>query len=691
MAAGEIVISLLMKTGAFSTDVKRAEKELRELKKEAQDAGVAIGAAFAAVGLAATAMVKHAINVADETVKMAQKVGTSVEALSALAYAADLSGLSHEQLGSSMVKLSKSMSDAAQGSGDAAKAFEALGIKVANSDGSLKASDQVLTEIAGKFAGYKDGVEKTALAVAIFGKAGADMIPLLNSGAEGLDKLRAEAQELGVVLDTEAAKAAEAFNDNLSRMQAAVSGVANKAAAELLPALNQVSEMFLAVAKNEASVEVATGIVKAAVGALINVFQTVAVVGSDVGFVFLSVGREIGAWAAQINALAHGDLKGFTAISDAVKADGERARAELDKFQARVMAIGGASAAPALDNEARRLLGRGMTPPLTNAPRIGGPSAAGGRSGKAPKPFATSDRFTEADALERETQMLNEAQAAWRKWEDKATEASQKVTDAYNEHLQQLLDQGPEARLESQRQEMQLLADAFEKGTINAAQFNDAATGFLHLTAEKVSETKSMTEELGLTFASAFEDAVIGGRNASDVFKGLLQDVSRVFLRIGAIEPLMKQLKASMSGGDADGGGFFSAIASAFAGAFTGGGSLAGAGGGAGNFNFGGGFADGGSPPVGKVSLVGERGPEWFIPRTAGMVVPFSKAGAGSGGSDLTVINQTTGHVDRATKQPLPGGGTALILQELAAQIANPNSAVSQSMQRSFKLRPARS
>ncbi|MCC2632186.1 MAG: hypothetical protein K0S48_72, partial [Ramlibacter sp.] len=60
MAAGSILIDLLLKTGSFESDTKRAEKRLAELKKEAEAMGVAVGAAFAAVGAASVAMVKSA-------------------------------------------------------------------------------------------------------------------------------------------------------------------------------------------------------------------------------------------------------------------------------------------------------------------------------------------------------------------------------------------------------------------------------------------------------------------------------------------------------------------------------------------------------------------------------------------------------------------------------------------------------
>ena len=44
------------------------------------------------------------------------------------------------------------------------------------------------------------------------------------------------------------------------------------------------------------------------------------------------------------------------------------------------------------------------------------------------------------------------------------------------------------------------------------------------------------------------------------------------------------------------------------------------------------GFADGGTPPVGRPSIVGERGPELFVPRSAGTIVPNEKIG----GSNIT-------------------------------------------------------
>lgn len=236
MAAGSIVIDLLMKTGSFETDTKRAEKALREFEKTATQWGKAVAGAATVATVALGYMVKQSIDVMDSMYKLAQTTGTTVEELSGLAYAAQLAGTNQEQLGSGLVKLAKNMSEARQAAGDTRTAFEALGISV----GSLETAtvkDTLLT-IAEKFEGYADGVNKTAMATALFGKSGAELIPFLNQGKDGIAELVKEAERLGVVFKEEDAKAAEVFNDTLTKLNTVVKGLTTQIAIELLPTFN---------------------------------------------------------------------------------------------------------------------------------------------------------------------------------------------------------------------------------------------------------------------------------------------------------------------------------------------------------------------------------------------------------------------------------------------------------------------
>jgi lambda family phage tail tape measure protein len=240
MAAGSIVVDLLMKTGSFETDTKRAEKRLKEFEETAKAWGKAIAVSAAAAGVAVAYMTKQAIDNMDKLGKQAQMAGVTVESLSALSYAAELAGLSQDELTSSMVKLTKGMSDAKQGTGEALKGFQALGIEV----DKLGSADSAMQAIAEQFAGMKDGAEKTALAVSLFGRSGAQMIPFLNAGADGLRQMSKEADILGKVISTETAKSAEEFNDTLTKMGSISEGLINRFAAGVLPALNNLTQAF---------------------------------------------------------------------------------------------------------------------------------------------------------------------------------------------------------------------------------------------------------------------------------------------------------------------------------------------------------------------------------------------------------------------------------------------------------------
>lgn len=214
-------------------------------------AKVALGATAALyAGEKVIAYAKAQIDLADSTGKMAQKVGISVEELSKLQYAAQLADVDTAQLQTGLVKLSKGMVEAANGTGQARNAFAALGINIKNSDGSLKSSGAVLTEVAGKFAQYEDGANKTALAVQLFGKSGAELIPLLNAGAEGIKQSADELERFGGVITTKAAQNAELFNDNLTRLSTVASALGKDIANEVMPYLNQLSTEFLVARSN---------------------------------------------------------------------------------------------------------------------------------------------------------------------------------------------------------------------------------------------------------------------------------------------------------------------------------------------------------------------------------------------------------------------------------------------------------
>ena len=294
--------------------------------------------AAVAAGGALAVMVKQQIDAADAAAKTAQKAGTTVEVLTAMQHAANLAGVSNEALSQSMIKVAKYASDAARGTGDARHAYNALGISVTDATGKLKPSEQLMMEVADKFAQMEDGAGKTALAVKLFGRSGAELIPMLNAGSAGINDMMAEAKALGLVLDTETAQAAERFNDNLTRLNGVKKGFVNQIMMAVLPTLETLSDKMVDTAKNTSVLE---GAGKAASVGL----KVLASVATVVFKVFEQGGKLIGGVAAGIYAFATGRFREAYEImksvgSDYVSAFGDAAKTIEDIWTATDKHVG---------------------------------------------------------------------------------------------------------------------------------------------------------------------------------------------------------------------------------------------------------------------------------------------------------------------------------------------------------------
>lgn len=259
---GALKVSLGIDSAAFEYGLKKAQAGLGGFGKTAAVSFAAVAAASAAAASAMGLLVLRAANNADALSKTAQKIGVATEALSRLKYAADFSDVSLEQLSTGLGKLSKNMLDVATGSkGPAATAFAALGVSVADATGQLRDTDQVFTEIADKLSRLEDGALKTAIAQRVFGKSGAELIPLLNEGAAGLKRFADESDRTGNTISTHTGKAAERFNDTLALVGKALDGVANKIMVAALPAMQSFADTLTSPAFQKAAADWGAGIV----------------------------------------------------------------------------------------------------------------------------------------------------------------------------------------------------------------------------------------------------------------------------------------------------------------------------------------------------------------------------------------------------------------------------------------------
>lgn len=208
-------------------------------------AGLIAGASIAALGVGITALVMPVARIGDEFFKLSQKTGVSVEALTALDYAAKLSDVTTEGLTKALQKLSVAMFDTQVNGEEGSAALKALGVSATDAHGQIRPTEAVLLDLAEKFARMPDGADKAALAVKLFGKEGLAIIPFLNQGRDGITALMEEAQRLGMVMSEDVARASEVFNDNLTRLSAIFEGVQRQIGAAVIPILADFTEQVI--------------------------------------------------------------------------------------------------------------------------------------------------------------------------------------------------------------------------------------------------------------------------------------------------------------------------------------------------------------------------------------------------------------------------------------------------------------
>lgn len=320
----QILISAVDQTKTAFDSIKRGLGGLTDTAKSVNGVLANLGVAVSVAGL--TAMVKSAIDTGDALDEMSQRVGVSVETLSVWKPAAEQSGVSGESFEKGLRKLSTTMLEAATGSEDAARGFSAVGIEFKNQDGTLRATDQVLLDLAERFKAMPDGAEKTALAVQLFGKSGAELIPFLNQGRDGINELAAEMQALGVQMSSETAAQAGNFNDALDKLKLATTSIGNQIIASLLPALNDMAGGMVESAKQG-------GTLRAILDGVVLVLKTLALGAATVGKAFVALGEAIGAGVAAAVEALKGNTDGAKAIIADLKGNLVKRLDELASFR----------------------------------------------------------------------------------------------------------------------------------------------------------------------------------------------------------------------------------------------------------------------------------------------------------------------------------------------------------------------
>lgn len=164
-------------------------------------------------------------NTATELTTLAQKTGMSTQALQELSYAAEQTNVDAGELRMGLVHLQRSAFEASTQGGQTGAAFKRLGIEVTGADGKLRPTNDLLGMVADKFASMPDGAQKTALAMALLGRSGAQLIPVFNGGSAGIAKWGKEARATGGLMSEGLIKRGVELRHGLLRLQYVVQGL----------------------------------------------------------------------------------------------------------------------------------------------------------------------------------------------------------------------------------------------------------------------------------------------------------------------------------------------------------------------------------------------------------------------------------------------------------------------------------
>lgn len=237
--------------------------------------GVNVAAGAAVFGLAAlvTAIVKvekalidvtkESAKFADDILTMSMTTGQSAEQLQEFSYAAELIDVSVDTLQTSLTKLTNNMQNAMNGTGDAKKAFEQLGIAVTDSEGNMRTANDVFYETIDALGKVGNATERDALSMDIFGRSAQDLNPLIIQGSDTLREYADEAHNVGYVLDNEALSALGAVDDGFQRLQTTQDAVKNNMAAEFAPYLTSALEDIRALIEKVGKALIDSGAVEA--------------------------------------------------------------------------------------------------------------------------------------------------------------------------------------------------------------------------------------------------------------------------------------------------------------------------------------------------------------------------------------------------------------------------------------------
>ncbi|MGP9796207.1 hypothetical protein ACT3UJ_02430 [Halomonas sp. 86] len=186
-------------------------------------------------GMFAGRTLKSQIDYADQLQKTNLRIGASVEALSQYNHVASLSGVQFNQLTTAWQRQTRRISEAAQGTGAAKDALQALNLSAQELNNL--APEEQFELIAEAMNGVENAADRTAMAMKIWDTEGVSLLQITSQGTDAIRQMRDEADRLGLTISQETANSMAEYNDEMERLRQVSTGVARQLTAEFVPSI----------------------------------------------------------------------------------------------------------------------------------------------------------------------------------------------------------------------------------------------------------------------------------------------------------------------------------------------------------------------------------------------------------------------------------------------------------------------
>ena len=510
-------------------------------------------------------LISQSLKSTDALAKTAARIGTTTEALSALQYAGQLTGVEVNTMNMALQRFTRRTAEAARGTGEAKGAL--LELNVDARELVRLPLDQRMAVLADAFSKIESEADKTRLAFKLFDSEGVALVNTLKLGQNGLSELFDEAEALGAVMTTRAANGVERANDALFRLSTLGRGVTNLTVAGLAPALEALANIFTNKLRggvkesNDSFESFATTLAVDIISAVRDATVALVEFGNMVRQRFYEIEQFVFDWKTSLG------LHGLTDAENQV----------VKNFQKMEFA-------------------------LNNYDRIANSVGA--------------DRFAnmygDIDTLRASVERMRPAFDALMERIGAPVAPTAKGTDGILEFFNKLIGAAQEATTEAVKPLEEVDAQVQRLGF-----FDHMAEGFDKL-KEKIGDVQPDFDRFAMqtmsTFTNSFTDAIIGAKKFGEAMKSMAKSV---------VDSLIKMLVQYYITAP-----LFEAITGAPASKTNSKGIVLG------SYNrplARGGVATGNNP-----YLVGEKGPEIFVPSTTGRVLPNDQLGGGG-----VVVNQT--------------------------------------------------